>query len=478
MSKSRHAVAEPACDVAPGIAIYRTHASPYWFARIRTHGRYVVRSTKEEGKVAAKKAALELGRDMVFKSPPATPPEYLFKTYAHRFMTIMRSKASRRELNDNYVRTLASCLDNEEWGLLKVFGEKYVRSLTTQVFADYMETLALSASTRKSIKVLIRSILKLAVQAGVIVAAPELPVIKREDNARPPLWFEPLGQPCEYQALLTRVQEAAMDGEFATHQSGARYYITHELADLITFTTASFVRPIRTELFALRHRFISIATNPDHLIVSIPTHSKTKGRQAVTLAKAVSAYLRQRERYSNWKPDDYVWFPQYENRQTALKAVSEQFNYILKNAKLKTCPRTELERSLYSLRHTSICRALYDQSTDIRSLAKNAGTSVDMIERFYTKYLPVSRQQIMNIQGDTTEKDKGEADWGNLPWPDKLGTAFGNAFLRAEHQGFKERFYEEWRALPKPEAWNDANLKAWLEGIERFIHEEPWRKSH
>jgi len=38
------------------VAIYRTFASPYWFARVwdARAGRYVVRSTKETGKLKAR----------------------------------------------------------------------------------------------------------------------------------------------------------------------------------------------------------------------------------------------------------------------------------------------------------------------------------------------------------------------------------------------------------------------------------------
>ena len=35
---------------------------------------------------------------------------------------------------------------------------------------------------------------------------------------------------------------------------------------------------------------------------------------------------------------------------------------------------------------------------NIYNLAKNAGTSVDQIERFYAKHLPLSREMALNLQ--------------------------------------------------------------------------------
>ncbi len=45
-------------------------------------------------------------------------------------------------------------------------------------------------------------------------------------------------------------------------------------------------------------------------------------------------------------------------------------------------------RTLYSLRHTSIMfRLLYGNSIDLLTLARNARTSVEMIEKFYARNL-------------------------------------------------------------------------------------------
>lgn len=60
-------------------------------------------------------------------------------------------------------------------------------------------------------------------------------------------------------------------------------------------------------------------------------------------------------------------------------------------------------------------------NVDIYTLAKNAGTSVEQIERFYAKHLPISpelarnlhhfeKQQIAEIEEENEEDDGGDSD--------------------------------------------------------------------
>ena len=58
------------------------------------------------------------------------------------------------------------------------------------------------------------------------------------------------------------------------------------------------------------------------------------------------------------------------------------------------------DRSLYSLRHLGIQMRLVKSGgkTNLLFLAKNCGTSVEMIERFYCKYLPLDKKVIENLQ--------------------------------------------------------------------------------
>ncbi len=71
-------------------------------------------------------------------------------------------------------------------------------------------------------------------------------------------------------------------------------------------------------------------------------------------------------------------------------------------------PITSRRHELYSLRHTAICMRiiLSEGKVNIFNLAKNAGTSVEQIERFYARNLPLSPELARNLQcfGGTDEE--------------------------------------------------------------------------
>ena len=115
---------------------------------------------------------------------------------------------------------------------------------------------------------------------------------------------------------------------------------------------------------------------------------------------AVAAYERIRQRYPDFGGEDYNFLPNYPNRATASRIIQRQFNLVMEQTGLKHDPVTNTDRTIYSLRHTAICMRLVlsHGKVNIFNLAKNAGTSVEQIERFYAKYLPLSQEKAMNLQ--------------------------------------------------------------------------------
>ena len=70
---TKHSLKGPIVKIRKGVAIYQTHASPFYYARVldpRTGG-YKVRSTKEKSSLRARKVAEELADEMRSKDRPA-----------------------------------------------------------------------------------------------------------------------------------------------------------------------------------------------------------------------------------------------------------------------------------------------------------------------------------------------------------------------------------------------------------------------
>ena len=161
----------------------------------------------------------------------------------------------------------------------------------------------------------------------------------------------------------------------------------------------SFVRPTMTELYAIKHSDVTIADDPKRLIVTV-RNGKTGYRGANTMPAAASVYERIKERHPNHSSEDYIFYPEYNNRQTISAMVQRLFKKVLDELGLERDVFTEKKHTLYSLRHTAICMRIVNSEgqVNIYNLAKNAGTSVNQIERFYAKHLPLSAELARNLQ--------------------------------------------------------------------------------
>jgi len=402
MAKSIHSLDGKIIKIRRGLAIYKTHASPYWFARILDPNtkKYLVRSTKETSRLPARKVAEELDADLKGQQR-LVPREFSFKYYATRFIEKGRRLVATGDRNANYIRTAQLFLDNDEWGLMKTFAAQDIRELRTRHFFEFMDALAkkrpdLSTSTRNMLGATFRNVLKVARDDGVIDDVPDTPRTRQKDNPRAFFRFYPL-VPKErdtYKKLLSAAQEMADE-----HVVTRGVPVTDELYDLILFVTHSFVRPTITELYALRHNDVEIANSPKRLLVTV-RDGKTGFRTANTMQGAVSAYMRIKRRYPDAKGEDYLFYPHYPNRGTASRLVQRQFNAAMERAHIKHDPFTNTDHTVYSLRHTAICMRiiLSEGQVNIFNLAKNAGTSVEQIERFYARNLPLSKEMAKNLQ--------------------------------------------------------------------------------
>jgi hypothetical protein len=145
---------------------------------------------------------------------------------------------------------------------------------------------------------------------------------------------------------------------------------------------------------------VTIEANPQRLLLTVKK-GKTGYRVSNTMPAAVDLYKRMVERLDQKpKPTDYVFLPAYKNRTTARTIIMRQFAYLLKQCGLEVDPYTNLSHSMYSLRHTALCMRLVlsDGAVNMEVLARNAGTSLDMLTQFYLKYLPMTRELARNLQ--------------------------------------------------------------------------------
>jgi phosphatidylserine/phosphatidylglycerophosphate/cardiolipin synthase-like enzyme len=173
--------------------------------------------------------------------------------------------------------------------------------------------------------------------------------------------------------------------------------MTQDVVRLIEFMVNAYIRP--TDIKHMRHQHVEIVRGQyTYLRLRLP-ESKGHTDPITTMPRAVTTYLKlkaeqvQRRQGRPLVAEDYVFVPEHTSRNHALQLLQHQFEIVLEATGLRHDVNGEF-RSLYSLRHSSIMyRLLYGDAINTLVLARNARTSVEMIDRFYAR--PLSGE--MNI---------------------------------------------------------------------------------
>jgi hypothetical protein len=123
--------------------------------------------------------------------------------------------------------------------------------------------------------------------------------------------------------------------------------------------------------------------------------STTVSQYLVVLRKLLKLAIRHgqfllvhAEREGFGSPEDHVSLPDKKDRGYVLAVLGFGFKWVMREAGVAPEDAMGRLRTLDCLRHTSIMfRLLYGQGIDMLTLARNAKTSVQMIERFYASAL-------------------------------------------------------------------------------------------
>ena len=243
--------------------------------------------------------------------------------------------------------------------------------------------------------VVVRKLLRLAVRHKLLREVPEMPKVRVVHRPRAMLTL------ADYVAVVraahrlvrqrTQAPQVKQQGRVRERFWVAPRHLTlpPDMAWAIRFMVNSFIRP--GDLRHLKHKHVQVCRG-EHLYLRL-TLPETKRHDAtmVTLRPAVQVYeaaLEQARAQGLGGPDDYVFLPGERDRVYALAVLGFWFKWVMREAGVATQDTWGRPRTLYCLRHTAIMfRLLYGQGIDMLTLARNARTSVQMIERFYASAL-------------------------------------------------------------------------------------------
>ena len=426
------------------LTIFKVAASRYFWVRYYDSGKIFKKSTKTDDKRKAIEFAKHFYDDINFKKHQGLikGKEDGFEVCAQAVIEQQKYKVIAKEMSAEMAKADEYRLAKEVLPFFRALSVKDIDYFKLEEFKNKLTKDGLVASTISNYMNLVGKILKYANRKGYIVAVPQIPKPKKQDNARG--WFttkeyyklwkraiklanktfefrkrvDDKGNEviftCERllpnvferaqlkkegvaQKRLTKAQQKYKEiTETSTYLR--RVDMTDDMHDLIVFMANSFIRP--TDLKWMKHKHVDVIEGAyTYLRLRLPS-SKKHDKPITTMHLAVTVYKRLKERHAligMAKADDYVFLPTYRNdeskekdekaRDDALIQIQRQFAIVMESADIGDGPNDE-RRTLYSLRHTCIMyRLLYGDGMDLLTLANNARTSPDMIARFYASQL-------------------------------------------------------------------------------------------
>ena len=258
-------------------------------------------------------------------------------------------------------------------------------------FVSELQTQNLKASSIRLILTSLRRVLYYAYLNGWSQSLPVMPRIRSDSTPRggfTPREYLCLWHEARRQVAVQTPQAVRADLCRGMHYFSKDHPMFESMPHLIRFMVNSFVRP--TDLRWIQHRHIQICRGLHTYLRRELPESKRHSSQIISMPAAVGIYERLLEsaRASGRdRLDDFLFLPEVENRKTAMVLLDLYFRRVLQASGLRVGKRGQ-NRTLYSLRHTAITfRLLFGRGIDLLTLARNARTSVEMIERFYASEL-------------------------------------------------------------------------------------------
>ena len=401
----------PIANYPSKLRIFLTNASRYWQVRCYLKGKTYTQSLKTTSKQAAISQAkqffhIKTAELYADKIVARSDRKIKFADLIPAVVVGLQARVKRGEFAAANIPIFLNRMHNS---ILPYFGTMTMEQITYRHLNDFMEQMSnrdLSATTVHQHMVAIRKVFAHAHGNNIIKSTPKFPVIKVADKPRGSFSIT------EYRDLVRLARQRV--GERVPVEFSKKYRSSNDILEkygrinadlhwLIRFMVNGFMRP--SDIKFIKHKHVTVVRGKHiYLRLNLP-ETKKHDKPIVTLQPAVFVYerlLAQQIADGYGRPDDYLFLPSLDNRKWLLIAYGWQFMYIQSLAGIAANVANGQTRTIYSLRHTAMTfRLLYGGKIDLLTLAKNARTSVEMIERFYASNLN-AEMNIDLLQGRRT----------------------------------------------------------------------------
>jgi len=399
------------------LVLYKMAASQFWQVRCWMNGRthrkstktvqsrraqvfakdffdhLVIKTRQEEADTMAREAALG------DKESKRLSHRASFGTLAEQMYKNEMARCARGEFSKGSVQVLRNRLDKH---VLPRWSRKTPQEIDYSALLEFVQFLSVTMSTItvSQYLIVVRKALSHAVSVGALLKLPEFPKIKVTTLSRGAF------TPSEYWQIVRKARQLRGLPHPSSRETLRSNYklrigdqnMPPDIAWCIVFMVNSFIRP--SDLKTLKHKHVEVVRHQNtYLRLTLPA-TKKHDKPIVTLQPAVRIYEQLRSHQKDYQlasPDDYLFLPHIRDRNYAQTVLSLHFNWVLEVTGLKVGALGQ-NRSIYSLRHSSITfRLLYGQGIDLLTLARNARTSVDVINDHYASTV-TSEQNIGLLQ--------------------------------------------------------------------------------
>jgi integrase len=377
------------------LKIYRIFGSKFWQVRIYLNSKYISKSLRTIDFNEANRLAREFFDELKLKHPrellAVTRPQNNKEIIAKAIESIIstdQDRVRRDEIKHSSSKIMKGRLEGEIYEFFKNQDVKNISTQTLQNFVDSLTDQEFSTTTIQGYLSLVNKLMRYLYTEKYLQQIPLMPRIKAQNNSRGAFTLT------EYAQIL-RHSRKLRHTKFSDWQAGKRVWIKeqyqtmpYEMNWLIRFVIYTFIRP--GDIRQLQNKHIEIIKGShSYLRINLPEIKRHRA-PIVSLPSAVPLYqriLKVHQQNGFGKPNDFVFFPEESNRLLMLNIIGWLFNWILNDLDIKRGPHG-IDRSLYSLRHTAITlRLIYGGGIDLLTLARNARTSVEMIEKHYASTL-------------------------------------------------------------------------------------------
>jgi len=391
------------------VRVYRRERSKRWQAAFVIDGHTIRISTGKRDLSEAKEYARDTFLEYKFRHKNDLPVvTKKFSDVAKLAIVDMRKQLDAglgRKVFADYI----VCIERY---LIPFFGAQFVTSIDYQKIQDFYEWRRAKmgrepkASTLNTHNSAMNRVFEEAVARGFIANKNVPLMVNRGEKSerRPDFTRE------EYATLIRKMPSWVNLGK-----AGKPTDMRHLMRDYVLIMANTGMRH-GTEALNLRWKHVTLFEEKDLQYLEMSVTGKTGRRDIICRSGTINYLKRIHERSEDTRHIPFedllkqrIDLPVFRLPDgTVSKNIHQTFRKFVTDTGLITCPRTNQNRTLYSLRHTYATFALLNDGMDIHALAIQMGTSIGMIERHYSHLTPRLKKDMLTGKRYELSRDEFE----------------------------------------------------------------------